>query len=243
MVSNIKIDIGTDGLDETFQYMSTRLKGYDIWKIGAYFTHIVEHHNSLQGIFIENIFKDVFNGEKINDSVVRKVDINGDSCKLKIDFIMPNEVGIQCKSIIQKVKIFNRLNDVHTSGLVEIFDTGRRKYKENQKNQLIQLLTECGWESNLLVYIYEKELRRSCICLTSLKEIASDWNGGTFDKSTLVERFHYKEGMRPFHLDRLDIYNSAKLHDRVIFSQPKENEVDVYLKNCKEPTPMVDLIF
>jgi hypothetical protein len=245
MYNDIIITTNSEHLDTTFnEIIVDKCMKYDLWKIGAYFTHIVNYPNSSQGAHIEDIFIDMLGSIPVDDSKPSYVAHNGKRVRLKCDFILPNNLGIQFKSHIQKGRVFNHNGDVTTQdNSLKIFDASRKKYDTDQKKTLRDLLDGIGWDVTLMVYMFEKGTGKSCLCFTSLQEMCYGLFGNV-ENDNIMKFFHYDKGGCHYFINRIDVYYTAKKHKRIIRSNtPSDTELELYTSRKTKPKPFIEEVF
>jgi len=218
------------------------LKGYDLWKIGLYFSNRDDINNGEQGTTIEKIFCELLKANNVKDKEVNQQRKKG--VILKYDFVLSDGLQVEFKSSVRKKDMFKPNGDVrYNHNSIKIFDTSRNVYYGDQITVLYYLLEEINWELNIMLYLYEEETNKGCLCLTSLSEI-SKFLFVDNSVGNILKLFSYSKGGSHYFIDRGDIYNTSKHHNRVIyFGENDEVITNTYLSDKLKPINVVDMVF
>jgi hypothetical protein len=240
-MSKVKLESLTD----TFEtIIKDKCNEFPLWKIGVYFTNVVEYPSGRQGECIEEVFNDILQGESTKYNTDIRDMIDGKEVVNKNDFILPNNVPVQFKTVVRRGgSIFNKQGDVVYGCKVKIFDTSRNKFNSDQLSVLRDKLKEIKHDLNVMLYVYDNHNNKGCLCLTSLREMSSYlFKGG--GKKNVEKLFSYTSGGSHYFIDAGDVYHTSKKKGRVIyFEPPNDNVKEGYLFDVSKPTPYIDKVF
>jgi hypothetical protein len=246
-MSNEVLDVmtlcnSTESLTKTFkEHIEPKCNDYDLWKIGVYFTEIENLTNGEQGEVIEKLFSEMINAKRVNHKVVNNFRKKG--VVIKHDLTFNNLITTQFKTSLREKGVFDYKGDVtYSHNSIKIFDTSRNKFNEDQLSTLYSLLESIKWDLNILLYMYEKETKRGCLCFTSLSEMTTSLFGDS-DPDNMVKLFNYEIGGSHYFIDRGDVYRSSRDKGRVIeFNVPSVDDMTDYI-NTKTITTIIDKVF